>query len=82
MKKMLKIIGIVLLAILVIGFIALKIAGSRPAAPTDYQQTVQTGGEIEARYMANGSYEVSMREDTVLQEFGKFVVYYPSALEW
>lgn len=81
MKKMLKMIGIVLLAIIVIGFIALKIAGSRPAAPTDYQQTVQTGGEIEARYMANGSYEVSMHEDAVLQEFGKYIVYYPSDLE-
>lgn len=81
MKKMLKMIGIILLVIIAIGFIALKIVGSRPAAPTDYQQTVQTGGEIEARYMANGSYEVSMREDAVLQEFGKYIVYYPSVLE-
>lgn len=81
MKKMLKMIGIILLAIIVIGFTVLKIAGNRPAAPTHYQQTVQTGGEIEARYMANGSYEVSMREDAVLQEFGKYIVYYPSDLE-
>ena len=81
MKKVLKTIGIVLLAVIVIGFIALKIAGSRPAAPTGYQQTVQTGGKIEAKYLANGSYEVSMREDAVLQEFGKFVTYYPSILE-
>lgn len=81
MKKMLKMTGIILLAIIVIGFIVLKIAGNRPAAPTDYQQTVQTGGEIEARYMANGSCEVSMREDAVLQEFGKYIVYYPSDLE-
>lgn len=81
MKNAIKITGIFLLAIIIIGFIVLKIAGSRPAAPTDYQQTVQTGGEIEANYMANGSYEVSMREDAVLQEFGKYIVYYPSALE-
>lgn len=81
MKNLIKIMGIILLAIIVIGFIVLKIAGSRPAAPTDYQQTVQTGGEIEARYMANGSYEVSMREEAVLQEFGKYIVYYPTALE-
>lgn len=81
MKKMLKMTGIILLAIIIIGFIVLKIAGNRPAAPTDYQQTVQTGGEIEARYMANGSCEVSMREDAVLQEFGKYIVYYPSDLE-
>lgn len=49
MKKMLKIIGLILLAIIVIGFIILRILGSRPAAPTDYQQTVQTGGDIEKK---------------------------------
>ena len=59
MKKVLKIIGIVLVAIIVIGFIALKILSSRPAAPTDYQTKTETGGEIEAKYMANGPYEVS-----------------------
>ena len=81
MKKVLKIIGIVILAIIVIGFIVLKILSSRPAAPTDYQETTETGGEIEAKYMANGPYEVRSREDGVLQEFGKFIMYYPAELE-
>lgn len=81
MKKVLKIIGLTLLAIIIIGFIILKILGSRPAAPTDYQQTVQTGGDIEKKYMENGPYEVSTHEDGVLQQFGKFIVYYPAELE-
>lgn len=81
MKKMLKIIGFILLTIIVIGFVILKVLGSRPAAPTDYQQTVQTGGNIEKKYMASGSYEVSTYEHAVLQEFGKIIVYYPSELE-
>ena len=81
MKKVLKVIGIVILAIIVIGFIVLKILGSRPAAPTDYQKTTETGGEIEAKYMANGPYEVTSREDGVMQEFGKFITYYPAELE-
>lgn len=84
MKKVLKIIGIVgliLLDLFVIGFILLKILGNRPAAPTDYQQTVQTGGAIEKKYMENGPYEVSLYESAVLQEFGKFLIYYPTALE-
>lgn len=81
MKKMFKIIGLIFLTIVVIGFIILKILQSRPAAPTDYQQTVQTGGDIEKKYMENGPYEVSVHEQPVLQEFGKFVVYYPSELE-
>lgn len=84
MKKVLKIIGIVgliLLGLFVIGFILLKILGNRPAAPADYQQTVQTGGAIEKKYMENGPYEVSLYESAVLQEFGKFLLYYPTALE-
>lgn len=81
MKKVLKYIGIALLAVIIIGVVVIKIISSRPAAPTDYQHTTETGGELEAKYMANGPYEVSMHEDMVLLDFGKFTVYYPSELE-
>lgn len=81
MKKVLKVIGIILLAVIVIGIILLKILTSRPVAPKDYQSKVQTGGDIEKKYMTNGSYEVSTLENAVLQEFGKFIVYYPKELE-
>ncbi|MGN1410671.1 MAG: hypothetical protein ACI4XJ_10935 [Eubacteriales bacterium] len=81
MKKVMKIILIVVLAIIVICFIVLKALGSRPAAPTDYQSTTETGGIIEAKYMENGPYEVSVHEENVLLDFGKFIVYYPKELE-
>lgn len=81
LKKVIKIVGIVLLAI-IIGIAALlKYLGSRPAAPTDYQQSIETDGEIEAKYMANGSFEVSVYEEPVLQVFKKYVIYYPAELE-
>lgn len=81
MKKILKITGLILSAIIVTGFVILKFLGSRPAAPADYQQTVQAGGKIEKKYMADGPCKVSMHEDAVLQEFTKFIVYYPSEME-
>lgn len=81
MKTVLKIIGIALLAIIIVILLMLKILGSRPAAPVRYQQSVQTGGEIEKKYMANGPWDVSTREEGALQSFGKYTVYYPSALE-
>lgn len=81
MKKMLKVIGALLL-ILVIGvFALLKYLGSRPAAPDGYQQAVETGSTAEAKYMANGSFEVSVYEEPVLQVFKKYVIYYPSELK-
>ena len=80
MKTALKAIGIILLAIFAIIAAVLKLLSNRPAAPTDYQRTTKTGGNIEAKYMANGPYEVSLHEDVTLLDFGKFVVYYPSEL--
>lgn len=84
MKKVLKLIGIVfiVLLIVIISVIVLLIyIGNRPVAPADYQQSVETGGEMEAKYMANGSFEVSVYEEPVLQVFKKYVIYYPAELE-
>lgn len=81
MKKVLKIIGIVLLIVMISIMILLIYIGNRPAAPTDYQKTVEASGEIEAKYMANGNFEVSVYEEPVLQVFKKYVIYYPSELE-
>ena len=81
MKKVLKTIGVVLLIVIISIIILLIYMGNKPAAPTDYQQSVETGGEIEAKYMDSGSFEVSVYEEPVLQVFKKYVIYYPSELE-
>lgn len=80
MKKVLKVIGIVLLVLLAGIVILLVCLSKRPAAPTDYQTKTETGGELEANYMASGKYEVSTYEEPVLQGFGKYILYYPSGL--
>lgn len=80
-KKALKIVGVILLAAIIGIVVLLKYLGSRPAAPADYQQSVETGGEIEAKYMADGSFEVSVYEEPALQVFKKYVIYYPAELE-
>lgn len=81
MKNVLKIAGILLLIGIAVIIVLLKYAASRPAAPTDYQRKVETGGEIEAAYLASGSFEVSVYEEPVLQVFKKYVIYYPVELE-
>ena len=77
---MLKVLGIILIIIAVAVFAVLKYLGNRPAVPKDYQTKTETGGEIEAKYMANGPYEVSVKEEGTLLDFGKFWIYYPSQL--
>lgn len=80
-KKIMLIIGIVLLALIVMIAVIVIFNSKKTVAPTDYSQTVETGGEIEAKYMANGIYEISHFEEPVLQGFGKYVIYYPVELE-
>lgn len=81
LKKVLKFVGIVLLAVIIGIIVLLKYLESRPAAPADYQQSIETGGEIETKYMTNGSFEVSVYDEPVLQVFKKYVIYYPAELE-
>lgn len=72
---------IVLLVLGVAGAALLRWLGSRPAAPKNYQQMVETGGPVEEKYLASGPYEVSFREEAVLQVFQKYLLYYPTELE-
>ena len=74
MKKVFKIIGAVLLAIILIVFFIMKLLSLRPAAPKDYQSKTETGGEIEAKYMANGPYEVSSKERSRIKRFERFIL--------
>lgn len=80
MKKVLKVVGIVILVLLCLVLILTKFLGNRPVAPANYRKTVTTGGEIEAEYMKNGLYTVLEHEDQVLQKFGKYITYSPSEL--
>ena len=81
MKTVFKVIGIIILAFVVLTVAFLIIVSRIPAAPTNYQNTVKTGGEIESEYMKNGDFEVSVCEEPALQGFGKYITYYPTELK-
>ncbi len=80
MKKVLKTIGLVLLVLALAVVVLVKYLGSLPSAPTNYQQTVATGGALEQKYMGNGAYDVDHYEEAALQGFGKYLIYYPAEL--
>lgn len=85
MKKVvltvLKIAGIVLLALilLIAGF--LFWLSRRPFVPNDYTETVETGGALEAKYLAMGPYEVKQVKAEEPEDWKEFVAYYPAQLE-
>ena len=78
MKKVLKIIGIVLLCIIALIVIFVIWASLKPSVPKNYTETVKTGGEIEAKYLKNGSHEVEYFEQGTMQNFKKYEVWYPA----
>lgn len=88
MKLVFKIVGIIALVIVVIivaivTFIGIVFKNMTTATmvPTDYTSTISTGGEIEATYLALGSYEVESIEVDVEYEWKKIAVYYPAEIK-
>lgn len=83
MKKVFKVIGIILLAIIILvvgGLFAIAKIGKYKNA--HYYESAITGGDIEKKYSALGSYDVSYVEfDAKTCAVGKYAIWYPSNLE-
>lgn len=81
MKKVLKIIGILLLCIIAFIVVLLIFLSKRQFVAKDYSEKTETGGTIEANYMKRGAYEVSYYEEPTMQGFEKYEIYYPTELK-
>ncbi len=84
MKPLLKILLIivaVIVAIVAALILFLLWASKQPAVKEGYYKTVATGGEIEAKYTAHGSYEVGYFEKETATDYKKIRVWYPTVLE-
>ena len=81
MKKVLKVIGIIVLVFIILIVGLLFWISTRPSAPKNYTKSVETGGEIEANYMQKGSLEVKHFTIDADETLEKHLVYYPAELE-
>ena len=81
MKKVLKGILIVMIAIILIIALFLTWLFTRPSVPTNYTKTVATGGNIEAKYLAMGEHKVKYLEQAADDPIKKYEIYYPQDLE-
>ena len=62
MKKVLKVIGIILLVFVVLIALLFIKGAMTPFVPKNYTETMGTGGNIESKYIKMGSYDVSYFE--------------------
>lgn len=79
-----KVIAIILIIVCACSLL-LKSCGKklseRQSVPENYTETVKTGGELEAKYLAMGPHEVSFVEYAAMMSFGKYEIYYPADLD-
>lgn len=79
-----KIVAIILIIIVMV-ILMLKgcvhILSKIPSVPDDYVKKVQTGGDIEAKYLAMGSHDTEYYEAGAMMSFQKFEIYYPKDIE-
>ena len=78
--KLLKIILIVVVILVITLSILLLLLSMQPFVPNNYTQTVKTGGELEAKYLAMGTSQVEHMEVPTEEEWGNINVYYPREL--
>ena len=70
---------LLVLILLIAGF--LFWLSRRPFVPNNYTETVETGGALEAKYLAMGPYEVKQVKAEAPEDWKEFVAYYPAQLE-
>ncbi len=85
MKKVLRVLGIIVLIIIVliaviIGVLYYGIYYGL-SAPKDYTKKVVTGGDIEAKYLETGKYKTKSYTEDTAKPIDKFLFYYPEELE-
>ena len=81
MKKVIKIIGIIILVIVLLIIGGLFLLSKIPSVPNDYTKTVKTGGKIEEKYLAMGKNEVSYYESGAMMSFKKYEIFYPTDID-
>lgn len=81
MKKLIKIIGIIILIPIVLVIALLVIISFIPMTPNNYTKEVKTDGDIETKYLSIGDYKVKNIKKDGTEITKKYYIYYPEELK-
>lgn len=81
MKKALKIIGIIIVALIVLTLGFCAFLAKQPSVPGKYTTSVQTGGDIEAAYLETDSHQVKSYKVDAPEPAKRYHVYLPADLD-
>ena len=79
--KILKVIFIIILVLAALIVVWYLWADNAPVIHKGYNEKIETGGEIEKKYLQNGAYETSKETVKAEDPIKKYTIYYPSELE-
>ncbi len=79
--KVLKVVAIVIFVIAALLVIFYLLADNMPTVHKGYNEKIETGGAIEAKYLQTGSYETSKTTAKAEDPIKKYSIFYPSELE-
>lgn len=79
--KILKILVIVIIVIAALLGIIYYFWDNAPSVTKKFRDKIETGGEIEAKYLQDGSYEVEKTTAKAEKPINKYTIYYPEELE-
>lgn len=77
----LKWIGIIFLILIVLLVLFLYWLSKRPFVPANYTGQVQTGGKLEAKYLAAGDFSVKCVKAPAPEDWSSYITYYPTEME-
>lgn len=80
-KKIIKIVLIILLTIILVLFLLYLYKDNAPVLFGGYNKKIETGGNIEYKYLQKGKYKTSHITVKVEKPMKKYTIYYPSEIE-
>ena len=84
LKGLLKIIKWIIIVIIVIILILIALylyADNKPLLGKNFRDDIKTGGELEKKYLADGTYKVKKTTADAEKPIKKYTIYYPEELE-
>lgn len=83
-KVLFKILKWILIVILVLALILVVIyfyADNKKILFKGFAEKIETGGELEKKYIQNGKYEISLKKVKADKPIKKYTIYYPTEME-
>lgn len=80
-KLLFKIVAITIIVLISLFFVLYLWEDNKPVLFKGFAEKIETGGELEKKYIQNGNYEISDQKVKADKPIKKYTIYYPTEME-